>query len=40
MYATVLGVLSGTHDLGISVPHDLSVVGFDNIAMASEIIRL
>lgn len=36
--ASALGVLSGARELGIDVPKDLSVVGFDNIAMASEII--
>jgi len=36
--ASALGVLSGARDLGIDVPYDLSVIGFDNIAMASEIV--
>jgi LacI family transcriptional regulator len=36
--ASALGVLSGARDLGVDVPYDLSVVGFDNIAMAGEII--
>jgi len=36
--ASALGVLGGARDLDVDVPHDLSVMGFDNIAMASEII--
>jgi LacI family transcriptional regulator len=31
-----LGVLSGARDLGMNVPGDLSVLGFDNIDMAQE----
>lgn len=30
-----LGVLAAAADLGISVPHDLSVVGFDNLNLAA-----
>jgi len=36
--SSALGVLSGAREMGLVVPRDLSVVGFDNIAMASEII--
>jgi DNA-binding LacI/PurR family transcriptional regulator len=33
MYA--LGALAGARDLGLSVPHDVSVIGFDDIPLAS-----
>jgi DNA-binding LacI/PurR family transcriptional regulator len=36
--SSALGVLSGAREMGLAVPRDLSVIGFDNIAMASEII--
>jgi LacI family transcriptional regulator len=36
--ASALGVLSGAREMGLVVPRDLSVVGFDNIAMASQIV--
>lgn len=36
--ASALGVLSRAREMGLVVPRDLSVVGFDNIAMASEIV--
>jgi len=32
-----IGVLTGARDLGVGVPGDLSVVGFDNIDLAQEI---
>jgi DNA-binding LacI/PurR family transcriptional regulator len=35
---SALGVLSGAREMGLDVPRDLSVIGFDNIAMAQEII--
>ncbi len=35
---SALGVLSGAREMGLDVPRDLSVMGFDNIAMAQEII--
>ena len=31
---TAIGVLSGAHAAGIRVPHDLAVVGFDDVPMA------
>ncbi|MBN1580752.1 MAG: LacI family DNA-binding transcriptional regulator [Anaerolineae bacterium] len=34
---SALGVLSGARELGLDVPNDLSVVGFDNIDMAREV---
>lgn len=34
---SALGVLSGARELGLDVPGDLSVVGFDNIDMAREV---
>jgi DNA-binding LacI/PurR family transcriptional regulator len=36
--SSALGVLSGAREMGLAVPRDLSVVGFDNIDMASQII--
>jgi LacI family transcriptional regulator len=36
--AAALGVLGGAREMGLVVPRDLSVVGFDDIAMASQII--
>jgi LacI family transcriptional regulator len=36
--SSALGVLSGAREMGLDVPRDLSVIGFDNIAMASQII--
>jgi LacI family transcriptional regulator len=30
-----MGVYKAVHDLGLSIPHDVSVVGFDDIVMAS-----
>jgi len=36
--SSALGVLGGARELGLDVPGDLSVVGFDNIAMANQII--
>jgi LacI family transcriptional regulator len=30
-----LGVIAGLTNLGISVPHDVSVVGFDDVPMAA-----
>jgi len=36
--SSALGVLGGAREMGRDVPGDLSVVGFDNIAMASQII--
>ncbi len=35
---SALGVLSGARDMGLDVPRDLSVMGFDNIDMAREIV--
>lgn len=34
---TAIGVINAAHDLGLDVPGDLSVVGFDNIDLAKEI---
>jgi len=34
---SALGVLSRARELGLDVPKDLSVVGFDNIDMAREV---
>lgn len=33
-----LGALSAARDMGIAVPHELSIVGFDNIDLAREVI--
>jgi DNA-binding LacI/PurR family transcriptional regulator len=33
-----LGIIHAAHDLGLSVPHDLSVVGFDDIPEAKHFI--
>ena len=35
---SALGVLSGAREMGLDVPSDLSVIGFDNIDMAREIL--
>ena len=34
---TALGIVRGAVEAGISVPHDLSVVGFDDIQMAQHV---
>lgn len=34
---SALGVLGGARDMGLSVPRDLSVMGFDNIDLAREV---
>jgi DNA-binding LacI/PurR family transcriptional regulator len=34
---TAIGVINAAHDLGLAVPKDLSVIGFDNIDVAKEI---
>ncbi len=34
---TAIGVMHAVHDIGLQVPHDLSIVGFDDIDLASEV---
>jgi LacI family transcriptional regulator len=34
---TAMGVMNAAHDMGLSVPDDLSIVGFDDIDLAKEV---
>lgn len=35
--STAIGILRGCTELGIAVPHDLTITGFDNIALAEHV---
>jgi DNA-binding LacI/PurR family transcriptional regulator len=34
---TAIGVINAAHDMGLAVPEELSVIGFDNIDLAKEV---